>query len=157
MAVDWSNILAGYAAGVASIVGIRQIVTDRASVLVDFNADVIVFTLGVKGSEQKHYQLTVTNAGRRPVTIVQAGFLGAGVGLLLPSDWINQIPFTLGEGEYRNLLQPRDYPNIADYPIPTRPVPVVRDSVGRWWPRRRRSRMLWRSAKAWSERRRAET
>lgn len=152
--LDWTDVLAGYGAGVASLVGLRQILTDRPRVVVGFLEDAVVFTPGVTGSERPHYQLTITNAGRRPVVIVQAGFLAKKGHLLLPADWVNGIPFTLGEGQYRNLLQPKNYPNVATVPIPEDPRVVVRDSVGRWWPRRRRPEMRWREFRGRSRRRR---
>lgn len=138
-AVDWGTLVAGYAAGVSTIVGVRQVLSELPRVKVKAQYGMKVFTPGIS-DEEDVFCLTVTNAGRRPVLITQVAFLHRDRGwIALPGDWLHrgEIPFSLGEGQYKSLLL-----HYRDFTKEERPLPpegsvwFVSDSVGRTWPRR---------------------
>ncbi len=58
--------------------------------------------------------------------------------LSVPSIWVEEWPFTLGDGERKSLHHP------DNGVIPKDAIFVTRDTFGRWWPRRQRPRIRWR-------------
>jgi hypothetical protein len=137
MATDWSALLAGYGAGLATLLGIREIAVTLPRVKVRFDRDFELSGGPVGAARRKLYVFTVTNARQRPVVIKQAGFLTKGP-TILPSDWLQEIPFSLREGEYRTLTIVE---GTAAYDLPNWTRPYAIDSVGRYWPRRTRFRV----------------
>ncbi len=127
--------IAIYGATVATF-AIRQFLTDRPYVRIhEANARIVGPARPSRG--QPIFQLTVTNGGRRPVTLIYVAFLGPERRETIYNDWIEQ--FTLREGEYRTFIIDKASPAWAKIPKPIRLV--VQDSLGRIWPVRRRPRV----------------
>jgi hypothetical protein len=138
---DWTTIIAAYAAGVSSLVGLQTIFRDLPQVkiqvregahLIDHRAD----------TRQEIVWVTVVNAGRRPVRIQEVSWLvrDPRYSRDIPSVWVDQIPKTaLGEGQSFDLT-------LDAALFPKGSTVVARDNVGRWWPRRRRI-TVWRHAR----------
>jgi len=133
----WTTVVAGYAAGVSTIVGLRQILVDMPRVLVS-HYEPSLFQGGQKVGDL--HSVEVINAGRRPITIVQVAFLAPAAFMHLPGDWVHagEVPFILHEGQYRTLVLRKDQ---LQREIPAGAIWVAKDSVGRWWPRKFRLRV----------------
>jgi hypothetical protein len=131
--VNWQTAVAAYAAGVSTIVGAQQIIRELPSVRV---IRTLVTYLNDEG--ELHYGLSVSasNAGRRPVTIVMVAWMSSKDWLVGVGEWKAETPFSLVDGETKFLPWHRDLQSI-----PNDAVFVVRDALGRFWPRRRRWRM----------------
>ena len=127
--MEWPTLIAGYAAGVSTIVALRQILVELPKVRIGVFRDAQLMPQGTRVMV-----LDVTNAGRRPVIVNMVGYLGSEeVFLGIPILWGQEVPFRLEEGETRSLqIDP------SQLVIPEDAVFVARDTVGRWWPRRRR-------------------
>ncbi len=136
----WQVGLAVYAATVATFVAIRELLSDLPQVLVKrFHTRVH----GSDGGTRDALSVDIANAGRRPVSITDVGYIPRGGWAASPAKWIWEggVPFTIGEGEYRSLLL---YKDELDQQIPDDAIWYARDSIGRWWPRRERLRIRWR-------------
>jgi hypothetical protein len=149
--VDWGTLVAGYAAGVSTIVGVRQLMSDLPRVHVSVTEDAEIIRPGTSVSENV-FSLTATNAGHRPVIITSAGFVRARRGWIgIPSDWLLEgaLPVTLGEGQYKRLILYKKYRTKENPGPPSGSVWFVTDSVGRTWPRRARWRIRVRRVGNW--------
>jgi hypothetical protein len=127
--VDWGTVVAAYAAGVSTIVGGQQVLRELPRVRVRLTRQATTFT----GTERRSVLVvSVANGGRRPVTIEEVYFMSSDHYRSTPSTWLyGAPPFTLLDSERRSLLHEE---NGA---VPDDAVFLVRDSLGRWWPRRR--------------------
>lgn len=75
--VEWSTLVAGCAAGVSTIVGLRQIMVDLPSVRISVFRDARLLPQGTPVMV-----IDVINAGRRPVFINMVGYLESGATFL---------------------------------------------------------------------------
>jgi hypothetical protein len=147
--VDWATAAAWYAAGVSTVVALRQLVTDLPSVNVSVSETSQVW--GAPGTPPEDViTVTITNAGRRPAVITSVAFMPPKRGwLALPYQFLDKVPLTLREGEYTTLvLYKRHF--SADKPAPPNgSVWLVTDSLHHTWPRRVRVRLLLRRWGNW--------
>lgn len=129
MAIEW---LAAYAAGVSTIVGAQQIARELPSIRIRVTRNASIIQPGVP--TQPVLSVSIGNGGMRPVTIEEVSFISKETFLGTPSMWVNQTGFTLEDGQAHTL-----------YHLETRAIPAdavfARDTLGRWWPRRRKLRL----------------
>lgn len=126
--MDWRTIVAGYAAGVSTVVGAQQVVRELPSVKIRAVRGATIHWPGAP--PESILIVDVINAGRRPVTIEQVAYISPEAYLSIPSIWVEGV-FTLHEGDRRSLRHPENGT------IPEGALFAVRDTLGRWWPRRR--------------------
>jgi hypothetical protein len=147
---DWGSYVAVYAAGVATVVGYRQVRMDMPRVMVTVRDGATLHT--APGQSEDITSITVTNAGRRPIVIVQAGYLPPKRGwislphqLLFPTQpGRTTVPFTLGDGEYAGLILELKHFTDDSPPPPEGAVWFVQDSRNTMWPRKARWTIRWR-------------
>lgn len=139
---DWSALVAGYAATVATWVAIHQFWTDRPRVIIETHMAEIVE--GPNRDRRPVFDLTVVNAGRRVVWIDQPMFVEKDASIWIPHEWVQAgvYPFSLGESEKKTLLLNAEVPRTSATKKGT--FVLLRDSAGRYWPRLNRWRMRWR-------------
>jgi hypothetical protein len=126
--------IALYAAGVSTVVAAQQIAREFPSVRVRTLRDASI--RHVNQPPEPILILDVVNAGRRRVTINMVAFSSPRHFLEVPSIWVQEWPFTLGDGDAKTLTHPENGT------IPADAVFAARDSLGRWWPRQRRV-LIW--------------
>jgi hypothetical protein len=140
MSVPWTAVIAAYAAGVSTVVGLSEILRELPSVRVYYERAGKILTDHGRPLLTTDV-LWIANRGRRPVIIENVGFvdpLGDAAAELRYFETIElsegrALPLRLGEGDSESFL--------VDTTVPQSAFIVVRDRVGRWWPRRRRIRM----------------
>jgi hypothetical protein len=81
------------------------------------------------------------------VTIEEVAFIARGEYISTPSTWVDQMGFTLEDGQSRTLYHPENGV------IPPHARFQARDTLGRWWPRGRGLRLRIRR---WRMRRRGK-
>jgi hypothetical protein len=86
-------------------------------------------------TREEALSVTISNAGKRPVTIEEVAFIAKGGYITTPSTWVDQTGFTLEDGQSRTLYHPENglIPPDASF--------QARDTLGRWWPRGRGLRL----------------
>lgn len=130
----WEAVVAVYAAGVSTVVAAQQVVRELPSVRVRAMRGASLIRHGQPS--EAILIVDVVNAGRRRVVIDQVAFASSDHFLSIPSIWVGEWPFMLGEGELKSLRHPENGT------IPDDAIFLARDTVGRWWPRHRRP-MIW--------------
>ena|SRR5438270_8931342 len=134
MAFPWTAVIGGYAAGVSTIVALRQMLVELPSVRIQSNPDAVI--IGPLEAGKQVHAVAITNVGRWPVTITFVGFLPSDGFMSMPGVFSQELPFTLHEAEQKSLkidLEIFDIPGGATF--------FARDNADRWWPRRRRVRV----------------
>jgi hypothetical protein len=140
--MDWQAIIAGYAAVVATIIGARQLLTDLPHVNVSVSERSQIWG-GPPGTPPDEVtSVTVTNAGRRPAIITPVAFMPPKRGwIATPHQILQQVPFTLGEGENKTLVLHKKFFDSKNPGPPSGSVWIVGDSLGHNWPRKARVRV----------------